>query len=234
MYHTIYSCSRRRYDRAEAEFIAAKLVFHRASEAKELLSEHLCTIIQEHEMRKAEKLSDLLKTLELENQDKDSPHLQSRVVSGNALFQKTPTPGTNIWPRERLGSNNEKPPIKRGTDSEQVTDDAKHHTVKEANDRLYDNLEQNRETGLISSSGCPRPEPLPSAANTQDTGADSDSDTPLITLKGYGTLIMQPGRPAAQRLAAAFVLRMRRQTHSRNLSRAGNSYFLRICVATTT
>ena len=104
--------SRKRYDAAEAEFIAAKLELHRTSESKELLSEHLCTIIQQNEARKAKKLADLLQTLELENSPTDSltslPST-SKPTSGPALYQKTPTPGINIWPRERLDSKENSP-----------------------------------------------------------------------------------------------------------------------------
>ena len=105
--------SRKRYDAAEAEFIAAKLELHRTSESKELLSEHLCTIIQQNEARKAKKLADLLQTLELENSQTDSSLASlpstSKPTSGPALYQKTPTPGINIWPRERLDSKENSP-----------------------------------------------------------------------------------------------------------------------------
>ena len=96
-----YTATRKRYDTAETAFIAAKLALHKASEAKELLSEHLCAIIQQNELRKSEKLAELLKTLELESQSEENA--TTKDLSG--LFQKTPTPGINIWPRERLCSN---------------------------------------------------------------------------------------------------------------------------------
>lgn len=38
------------------------------SEQKELLSEHLCAVIQQNEQRKAAKLSELLKSLQVEDQ----------------------------------------------------------------------------------------------------------------------------------------------------------------------
>ena len=97
-----YTATRKRYDAAETEFVAAKLALHKASEAKELLSEHLCAIIQQNELRKSEKLAELLKTLELESQSEEE-NATTKNLSG--LFQKTPTPGINIWPRERLCSN---------------------------------------------------------------------------------------------------------------------------------
>ena len=85
---------------AEKEFVAAKLLLHKASESKELLSEHLCAIIQQNEARKAQKLADLLRTLKLENSGVTTPGVV--VDPGAVLFHKTPTPGVNIWPHERL------------------------------------------------------------------------------------------------------------------------------------
>ena len=84
------------------EFVAAKLNLHRASETKELLSEHLCTVIQQNEVRKAEKLANLLQALELGNSVKH-PSPSSESLPSPVLFQKTPTPGINIWPREKVG-----------------------------------------------------------------------------------------------------------------------------------
>ncbi|XP_041482142.1 RAB6-interacting golgin-like isoform X2 [Lytechinus variegatus] len=60
---------RRRYQKAEAEFVAAKIHLHKASEMKEALTEHLCTIIHENELRKARKLEELVSKLEVENLD---------------------------------------------------------------------------------------------------------------------------------------------------------------------
>ncbi|XP_069120385.1 serine-rich adhesin for platelets-like isoform X1 [Argopecten irradians] len=56
----------RRYDRAEKEFIEAKLDLQKKSELKEQLTEHLYTIIHQNEIRKAKKLSDLMTELDME------------------------------------------------------------------------------------------------------------------------------------------------------------------------
>ena len=56
---------RKRYEQAEAEFVAAKIDLHRRSERKELLTEHLYAIIQQNEERKAKKLEDLMAKLDL-------------------------------------------------------------------------------------------------------------------------------------------------------------------------
>ncbi|GLH03397.1 RAB6-interacting golgin [Gryllus bimaculatus] len=58
---------RKRYDKAEKEFLEAKLHLFGKLERKELLTEHLCKIIEQNEMRKAKKLSELMDKLELEN-----------------------------------------------------------------------------------------------------------------------------------------------------------------------
>ncbi|XP_077188368.1 RAB6-interacting golgin [Paroedura picta] len=60
-----YSCARKRFDKAEAEYIVAKLDLQKKTEIKEQLTEHLCTIIQQNESRKARKLEELMQQLEV-------------------------------------------------------------------------------------------------------------------------------------------------------------------------
>lgn len=62
-----FSCGhRKRYEKAEAEYVTAKLDLHRKTELKEQLTEHLCAIIQQNELRKAHKLEELMQQLQLE------------------------------------------------------------------------------------------------------------------------------------------------------------------------
>ena len=68
---------RKRFERAEAEYIAAKMELFKWSEQKELLSEHLCIIIHQNESRKAEKLSELLKSLQLEDSKEQKLNTQT-------------------------------------------------------------------------------------------------------------------------------------------------------------
>lgn len=49
----------------EAQFLRAKLDLHNASEKKELLTEHLCTVIAHNEDRKAQKLTELMQKVGL-------------------------------------------------------------------------------------------------------------------------------------------------------------------------
>ncbi|XP_067388619.1 RAB6-interacting golgin isoform X2 [Emydura macquarii macquarii] len=73
-----YSYARKRYDKAESEYVAAKLDFQRKTEIKERLTEHLCTIIQQNELRKAKKLEELMKQLEVEA-DEENLELEIEV-----------------------------------------------------------------------------------------------------------------------------------------------------------
>ncbi|XP_044056849.1 RAB6-interacting golgin [Siniperca chuatsi] len=61
-----YSAARKRYEKAEAEYVTAKLDLHKKTEVKEQLTEHLCTIIQQNELRKAHKLEELMQQLQLQ------------------------------------------------------------------------------------------------------------------------------------------------------------------------
>lgn len=60
---------RKRYERAEKEFINAKVNLHDKTELKDQLAEHLCSIIQQNEERKAKKLAELMAKLELADQE---------------------------------------------------------------------------------------------------------------------------------------------------------------------
>ncbi|XP_041648133.1 RAB6-interacting golgin [Cheilinus undulatus] len=61
-----YSSARKRYEKAEAEYVMAKLDLHKKTEVKEQLTEHLCAIIQQNELRKAHKLEELMQQLQLQ------------------------------------------------------------------------------------------------------------------------------------------------------------------------
>ena len=82
--HTsIISNFRKRYDKAEKEFVTAKLKLHEASERKESLTEHLCKIIEINETRKAEKLTKLMVELNIAP-EQSSPVGQQTAENSNA------------------------------------------------------------------------------------------------------------------------------------------------------
>ncbi|XP_029906242.1 RAB6-interacting golgin [Myripristis murdjan] len=66
-----YSAARKRYEKAEAEYVTAKLDLHRKTEVKEQLTEHLCAIIQQNELRKAQKLEELMQQLQLQASEEE-------------------------------------------------------------------------------------------------------------------------------------------------------------------
>ncbi|XP_004865300.1 RAB6-interacting golgin isoform X1 [Heterocephalus glaber] len=73
-----YSYARKRFDRAETEYVTAKLDLQRKTEIKEQLTEHLCTIIQQNELRKAKKLEELMQQLDVQP-DMESLELEVEV-----------------------------------------------------------------------------------------------------------------------------------------------------------
>lgn len=57
---------RENYHQIESQFLAAKLSLHQVAEKKEMLTEHLYTIISFNEDRKAKKLTELLEKVGLD------------------------------------------------------------------------------------------------------------------------------------------------------------------------
>ncbi|XP_072130051.1 RAB6-interacting golgin isoform X1 [Mobula birostris] len=77
-----YYQAKKRYDKAEVEYVAAKLDLHKKIELKEQLTEHLCAIIQQNELRKAKKLEELMQQLEMEA---DEEQLELEIEVENIL-----------------------------------------------------------------------------------------------------------------------------------------------------
>ncbi|XP_034481563.1 RAB6-interacting golgin [Drosophila innubila] len=63
----------KQYIKIEAQFLKAKVDLHNASEKKELLTEHLCTVIAHNEDRKAQKLTELMQKVGLAPTEDDQP-----------------------------------------------------------------------------------------------------------------------------------------------------------------
>lgn len=68
---------RETYNQIESQFLAAKLNLHQITEKKEMLTEHLCTIISHNEDRKAKKLSELLDKVGLNDGSDSTASLSS-------------------------------------------------------------------------------------------------------------------------------------------------------------
>ncbi|MBN3278470.1 GORAB protein, partial [Polyodon spathula] len=65
-----YSQARKRFEKAEVEYVSAKLDLHKKMDVKEQLTEHLYTIIQQNELRKAYRLEELMMLLEMETDER--------------------------------------------------------------------------------------------------------------------------------------------------------------------
>lgn len=57
--------AQKRFNRVEKEYVEAKMELFTKKERKELLTSHLCSIIEQNELRKAKKISDLMEKLEV-------------------------------------------------------------------------------------------------------------------------------------------------------------------------
>ena len=77
---------RRHYERVEKQFVEAKMDLHKKEDQKEQLTEHLYTIIHQNELRKAKKLEDLMKKLELETAGEDVPQESSAQLPQLAVI----------------------------------------------------------------------------------------------------------------------------------------------------
>ncbi|XP_076028069.1 RAB6-interacting golgin [Genypterus blacodes] len=76
-----YSAARKRYEKAEVEYITAKLELHQKTEVKEQLTEHLYAIIQQNELRKAGKLEELMEQLQLQTEEEEEEEEEERRKS---------------------------------------------------------------------------------------------------------------------------------------------------------
>ncbi|XP_061153029.1 RAB6-interacting golgin isoform X10 [Syngnathus typhle] len=86
-----YTTASKRYEKAEAEYVMAKLDLHKKTDVKERLTEHLFAIIQQNERRKALKLEGLMQELklqateeQLESQKVEEDHVGCFELQGRA------------------------------------------------------------------------------------------------------------------------------------------------------
>ncbi|XP_024409326.3 RAB6-interacting golgin isoform X1 [Desmodus rotundus] len=93
-----YSNARKRFDRVEAEYVTAKLDLQRKTDIKEQLTEHLCTIIQQNELRKAKKLEELMQQLDVQV---DEESLELDVEVERLLHEQEAEAGTQKVHGER-------------------------------------------------------------------------------------------------------------------------------------
>ncbi|XP_057208931.1 RAB6-interacting golgin isoform X2 [Triplophysa rosa] len=93
-----YSLAWKRFEKSEAEYVAAKMDLHRKTEVKEQLTEHLCAIIQQNELRKACKLEELMLQLELNaeevpNLEEATQEKKENEDNSQSITENGPTEG---------------------------------------------------------------------------------------------------------------------------------------------
>ncbi|KAJ4943039.1 hypothetical protein JOQ06_005548 [Pogonophryne albipinna] len=83
-----FSGARKRYEKAEVEYVQSKLDLHKKTEVKEQLTEHLCAIIQQNELRKAHKLEELMQQLHLQTTEEELEKQREEERGGFVETQK--------------------------------------------------------------------------------------------------------------------------------------------------
>lgn len=78
---------RNKYDRIEVEFLQAKMELYQSLERKELLAEHLSTIISHNEERKAARLRQLMEKVGIAA-DEQPPTAWFRLNGNDLMFNK--------------------------------------------------------------------------------------------------------------------------------------------------
>ncbi|XP_022321115.2 uncharacterized protein LOC111123221 isoform X2 [Crassostrea virginica] len=132
-----YLEAQRRYDRAEREFIEAKMDLQKKSELKEQLTEHLYTIIHQNELRKAEKLSQLMNELQMENESEGNGVQLSSLPPLSAFNAMGLSTLTKIQSNDpsALGSSSTKTTVK----SSESNKAEKHNTTCESSNLAEEN-----------------------------------------------------------------------------------------------
>ncbi|XP_031410829.1 RAB6-interacting golgin, partial [Meleagris gallopavo] len=127
-----YSYARKRYDKAESEYVAAKLDLQHKTEIKEHLTEHLCTIIQQNELRKARKLEELMQQLEVEA---DEENLELEIEVERMLQQQEAEAG-----RQASQSHNRAGTAKENSAPTVTTKESEHANHAAASPALSEQL----------------------------------------------------------------------------------------------
>ena len=159
---------RKRFERAEKEYVESKVALHHSTEHKELLAEHLCAVIQENEIRKAKKLEELMVKLNL-TVGGDENSISQKVL----VYQRTPTPRYEHWPQSSSASHSK---IDTITNSESLPDTSEEHTktVTDAETKL--DAPHSDSTFSINSSCDPPNSPRDPPGDLHDPGSGSSKD----------------------------------------------------------
>ncbi|XP_076311800.1 RAB6-interacting golgin-like isoform X2 [Tachypleus tridentatus] len=123
--------AQKRYDKAEKEYVEAKLDMFKKMEQKEELTERLCTIIEQNEVRKSRKLYELMKQLEMEStiEECEAIGIENILPHLCSLSDATYSYCTTIKPPGSASSTNK--PCSSQVDKELHSSISKQETVQD-------------------------------------------------------------------------------------------------------
>lgn len=128
---------RKRFERAEVEYVESKIDLHEKSDFKEQLTEHLYTIIHQNEVRKAKKLADLMKELEMEyggeEVDLHLPELPPLTSFQQTNLHLSPTTGKTVIQQSQSKDKQHSDGDKPEKDSETCDKNSNTIVIKPAN-----------------------------------------------------------------------------------------------------
>lgn len=104
--------------------MTAKLDLHRKTEVKEQLTEHLCAIIQQNELRKAHKLEELMQQLQLQAAEEEEAKGSGEEPQRDAATEDPegdcgPTEGETV--REEVGGGGGGGDVQQSAETKQET-----------------------------------------------------------------------------------------------------------------
>ncbi|KAL5011903.1 hypothetical protein ScPMuIL_010454 [Solemya velum] len=143
--------AQKRYERIEKMFIAAKIDLQRKSEIKDQLTEHLYTVINKNEVRKAQKLGELMKEMEMEPEAFDLPDVLP-LATFNTLNQLQTL-------RPKKAASSETKPTDISTDS----------TLSSVSEMVLENKKHDESTKATASLDCSQKETCENVENPSNS-----------------------------------------------------------------
>nr|XP_039270097.1 RAB6-interacting golgin-like [Styela clava] len=117
-----YNHAQKRFDKAEAEYISAKMNLHKATQMKEELTEHLFHLIQLNEERKANKLEELMQKLELDESEEIAVEAESSQTDSKFSTESTADNNKDVEaePSNSLPDSTQSPTVNETNDNIEV------------------------------------------------------------------------------------------------------------------
>ncbi|CAK8674845.1 RAB6-interacting golgin-like [Clavelina lepadiformis] len=128
-----FSVAQKRFEKAEAEYIVAKVELHNKTVVKEDLTEHLFNLIQANEERKAKKLEELMHKLDVEEEELETKEIKEKEIKPDNEGDD-PSKPENPPSNERSESEATKPDVNdtsKGSDDKNTVTSTKETETKD-------------------------------------------------------------------------------------------------------